>query len=171
LIRKLEVTFRSIPRPPFVDANGKEAVDAVFSIPGIKRNLSFEKLRKSFKAGKECYRKGNFAIKAKFKDCRRYFKLMTTEQFKSAGINLLKDWEDLTEYTLEDTFSCTAYAAISRRSSSSNINLPMYATNAKLIISNIDPTTGRAKGVPKFFIFTLWNEEEPRDFNTFFNQV
>jgi hypothetical protein len=161
MLRKLEITFKSIPRPPYMYPNGDRAKMTYISIPNVKRGLTYEKIRRTFGNGQVAYTAGDRWANLKFRGSNRKLQLEVADQQVSGVDALLKQWADLSE--LPHAESATVSQILDPNANNRKPPVAMYAVKAKLIKSNVN-LNGRVTGTPEFFIFDLWQEDEPFNF-------
>ncbi|PHV63191.1 hypothetical protein [Cyanobacterium aponinum] len=167
MIRKLEIVFRSIPRPPFYFPNGERAIEKVVSIPNVKMGLSWQRIKSKFGNGNVAFNAGDRWAVLKFKNTRRYIKVQLDDGQINSAEALLKDWASLSELEYDPPVRTNDYqgqTAQQRRPST-----PMYVVKGRLIHTNVNANGRIQRGFPNIYLFDLWQDDPPSNFSDFFN--
>ena len=170
--RRLEITFKSRPHPPFVNADGSNADTATLTIPNVKQNISFDKLQRTLKYNKTtpAFIWGDSKARAWFKDKR-----MLKINFNGLTVarNYIKDYlKEIAELSDSIVEGVSASDILDQPAHQKNDPIPMFPVEAKLITRNLTLLRGRSTNEAPQVVYTfdLWTDNEPRDYATRFNQ-
>ena len=169
MLRKLEIVFRSVPRSPFMHPDGSRALEKVLSIPNVKKNISWQKIKTTFGNGNVAFNAGDRWAVLKFKDTKRYLKVRLDDASISGAEAMLKDWAELSELEYDPPVAINDYQGqqpIDRRPST-----PMYAVKGRLLHTNLGPNGRIIRSFPSIYQFDLWQDDPPPNFADNFNNL
>ena len=167
ILRKLEIIFKSVLRPPFMHSNGDRALEKVVSIPNVKKNISWQKIKTTFGNGNIAFNAGDRWAVLKFKGSRRYLKVQLDDISINTAETTLKEWSELSELEYDPPVRVNDYQG--QTSQQRRPSTPMYAVSARLIHTNIDINGRIQRSFPKIYDFDLWRDDPPPNFDDNFN--
>lgn len=167
MLRKLEIVFRSVPRSPFMHRDGTQAIEKVLSIPNVKKNISWQKIKTTFGNGQVAFNAGDRWAVLGFKGTKRYIKVRLDDSSIGSAEAMMKEWADLSELEYDPPVRVNDYqgqTSIQRRPST-----PMYAVKGRLMHTNLDANGRIIRDFPTIYQFDLWQDDPPPDFDNQFN--
>lgn len=171
--RKLEITFASVSTPPFVSRNNIPFHQTTITIPNIKRNISWDRLKRTLRYNRNipAYTWGDSKARAYFKDKRmikiNYDPLNMTQQ-------AIKEYlEELAELSDSELQGISASNILEQPTRDKDTGIGMYPIEGRLITRNLfNLQSGNVNSVPQdIYRFPIWTNGEQSDFTSEFNQV
>ena len=170
--RRLEITFKSKAFPPFVNADGSPSQEAILTIPNVKKNISWDKLKRILKYNKSipAFIWGESTARLWFMDQRKLRLKFDANLNDIPKIEAyLKDISDLSESIFKGVSTSNI---LDQPTALKDEPIGMYPVEAKLITRNLALLNrGNANQVPhQEYRFLLWTDNEPGNFTVKFNQ-
>lgn len=167
MIRKLEIIFRSIPRPPFISSTGERAIEKYISIPHVRKNISWQKIKQTFGNGQIAYYSGDRWTTLYFANTRRYLKVQLADASVTSAESMLKKWAELSELEYAPPIRISDYQG--QTAQQTRPSIPLWAVKGRLIHSNVNSSGRLIRGFPRVYQFNLWTDDPPPDFDENFN--
>lgn len=171
--RRLEITYRSKPFPPFVNEDGSPALEATLSIPNVKRFLSFDQIKRTLKYNPQVasHIYGNSSITLKFTKNRKLW--LKFNSLNTSKETMQRYVEEIAELTQEVTYKISCSDVLEQPARNKVETLGLYPVEARLIRRNDLLLEGRnANSVPQSsYPFSLWLDNPPFDFQEEFNTI
>ena len=172
-LRRLEITFRSRPYPPWTNTDGSPAKLTVLTIPNFKQAITWDRLKRELKYNieKPSYFWGDHVAELQFTDKRKIRiqydrNLMTEEDIEQT----LKSFADLSQGVIK---FIKTNEIIEQPIQMRDRGIGMYPVRCKVVNRNLTNINLRsANELPVIsYEFDLWTENEPSDFQQRFNEV
>ena len=158
-LRRLEIIFKSVPRPPFVEPDGKRAKETSVTIPNVKRNLSWQKIKTTLKSPSYVWGDGTAVLK--FIDKRKIranFDLSIATSIEG----ILKEWAELSDGTIK---TITASNYLDQPAYMNDSPKTMYPAYGRLINKNFTSLNQTPPSQLEIYKFDLWTEDAPPNFS------
>lgn len=170
-LRRLEITFRSKPFPPFVEADGTPSKISTLTIPNFKHPIRWQEIKRELRYNPEIptYILGDSVGLLKFTDKRKIrISYNSTQMTDDEVENLLKQFADLSDSIIK-TITTHKYLEIPRQLRDDPIG--MYPISCKIVARNLtNLNRANANRLPEVsYEFPLWTVNEPPDFDEFIN--
>lgn len=170
--RRLEITFRTRPHPPWINDNGISKITTL-TIPNFKQNITYEELKRNLKYSliTPSYIWGDDVAVLKFTDKRKIRIQYDHNQMQKDQIELLlKSFADLSDGIIK---TITTNEVVQQPRALRDTGIGMYPVYCKVFAQNLTQSDiARANQLPRAsYEFPLWLENEPDDFNQRINYV
>ncbi|NCO74171.1 MAG: hypothetical protein GW856_02770 [Cyanobacteria bacterium] len=170
-LRKLEITFRSRPHPPWINLDGSTAKTTTLTIPNFKEGLTWERLKRELKynIAVPAYTWGNSVAVLKFTDKRKIrIQFDSVTMSNQAVEGLLKNYADLSNGIIK-TITVNDY--IELPNALRNNPIGMFPISCKFVGQNLtNLNNSNANRLPQTsYSFPLWTENEPDNFSNSIN--
>jgi hypothetical protein len=170
--RRLEIVFKSVSVPPFVNPNGSPAHQSILTIPHIKKNIAWDKLKRTLRYRRDipAYYWGDSTARLWFDNSRKlilkYDAVKNTKQFIKEYLN------EIAELSEENIKSITASDVLEQPSRNRDNAIGMYPVEARLITRKLtNQRSGNANSIPQeIYQFPIWTENPRSDYVINFNQ-
>lgn len=169
-LRRLEITFKSVPTPPYINPDGTRARNSTITIPNVKASLTWRDIKRTLKYNKTTpsYTWGDSVAVLKFVDKRKIRiqfdrNSMTNEEVET----YLKELAELSDGVIK-TITINEYVEQPRQLRDRATG--MYPLEARVVNRNLtDINRSNANSLPvAAYRFPIWVENEPEDFITQF---
>ena len=167
MLRKLEIVFKSKPRPPFMHPDGTQAIEKIISIPNVKKNISWQKIKTTFGNGQVAFNAGDRWATLGFKNTNRYLKVRLDDSSIGNAEGMMKEWAELSELEFDPPVRVNDYQGQTARQRKPS--MPMYAVKGRLMHTNLDANGRIIRDFPNIYQFDLWQDDPPLDFDNQFN--
>lgn len=169
-LRRLEITFKSVPTPPYINPDGTRARNSTITIPNVKASLTWNDIKRTLKYNRTTpsYVWGDSVAVLKFVDKRKIRIQFDRNSMSNEAVETyLKELAELSDGLIK-TITINEYVEQPRQMRDQATG--MYPLEARVVNRNLtNINRSNANSLPvSAYRFPIWVDNEPDDFITQF---